>query len=153
MAEFYEIVVFTAAIEEYANFILDILDSKRCISHKLYRQHTYGSSKLQLKDLSKLGRELDKVIIIDNLPDNFQKQPMNGIYIKSWYGEEQDFALVYLAPILKRKLILLADYRSEIVVKKCSDVRAILKSLKLQMIDNIEKNISNPYINLYVSSD
>lgn len=30
------------------------------------------------------------MILIDNLPHNFSKQPLNGIEIKSWYGDPED---------------------------------------------------------------
>jgi CTD small phosphatase-like protein 2 len=33
----FEIVVFTAAIQDYADFILDIVDSKRVVKARLYR--------------------------------------------------------------------------------------------------------------------
>jgi CTD small phosphatase-like protein 2 len=53
------------------------------------------------KDLSKLGRDPRKIIIVDNLAENFQLQPDNGIFIQSWYGEPDDTALFDLAPLLK----------------------------------------------------
>ena len=41
MAKLYEIVIFTAAHQTYANFILDKLDKDgTLIQHRLYRQHT-----------------------------------------------------------------------------------------------------------------
>ena len=41
MAKLYEIVIFTAAHQTYANFILDKLDKDdTMIQHRLYRQHT-----------------------------------------------------------------------------------------------------------------
>ena len=40
MKEFYEIVIFTAATQDYADWILDVIDQKKCISHRLYRDHT-----------------------------------------------------------------------------------------------------------------
>lgn len=40
MAEYYEVVIFTAALQDYADFILDIIDTKKSISHKFYRHHT-----------------------------------------------------------------------------------------------------------------
>ena len=40
MSQFYEIVIFTAADQQYADEILDKLDVNRRISHRLYRQHT-----------------------------------------------------------------------------------------------------------------
>ena len=33
----YELVVFTAAIPEYADWIIDSIDLERCITHRLYR--------------------------------------------------------------------------------------------------------------------
>ena len=54
-----------------------------------------------LKDLSLLGRDIKKCIIVDNSAENFQMHPENGIFIKSWYGDLQDQALVKLAPILR----------------------------------------------------
>ena len=40
-----------------------------------------------VKDLSRLGRNLKKVIIVDNIADNFQHQPENGIFIRTWYND------------------------------------------------------------------
>jgi len=39
LANYFEIVVFTAAEQEYADSILDILDTENLINHRLYRQH------------------------------------------------------------------------------------------------------------------
>jgi len=41
------------------------------------------------------------MIIVDNVPENFQKQPDNGIFIKSWYSDPNDTALSELAPLLR----------------------------------------------------
>ena len=93
--------VFTAAEEDYANEVLDRLDKNKYIKHRLYRQHTTNNSATYIKDLSKLGRPLDQVIIIDNLAENFQLQPENGIHIQSFYGDKTDTELQKLVPILK----------------------------------------------------
>ena len=47
------------------------------------------------------------MIIVDNVPENFQFQPDNGIFITSWFDDVTDTALDELAPILKGKLRLL----------------------------------------------
>ena len=54
-----------------------------------------------MKDLRRLGRDLTKIIIIDNLPDNFNLQYDNGIHIKSWFSDTKDKALAELTPFLK----------------------------------------------------
>ena len=73
---YYEIVVFTAASQEHADFILNVLDPERQhIQHRLYRQHTVVTEEgVYLKDLARLGRDLRKTIIVDNIADNFERQ-------------------------------------------------------------------------------
>ncbi len=89
---YYEIVVFTAASQEYADFILNVLDPERQhIQHRLYRQHTVVTEEgVYLKDLARLGRDLRKTIIVDNIADNFERQEENGIEIKTWVGDPTD---------------------------------------------------------------
>lgn len=71
MNKYYELVVFTAGLKDYADYILNDLDKSRFISHRLYRDHTKHTYGVYIKDLSKLGRCLSKTIIIDNIEDNF----------------------------------------------------------------------------------
>lgn len=61
------------------------------------------------KDLDNLGRDLNKIIIVDNLSENFRKHSKNGIFIKSWFGEEDDTALYDLVSLLKRNCELCSD--------------------------------------------
>ena len=72
MEKYFEIVIFTAGLKEYADWILDQLDKSKTISHRLYRDDTREKNGVYLKDLQKLGRNLEKVIIIDNIEDNFK---------------------------------------------------------------------------------
>jgi len=73
------------------------------VKHRLYRQHTLQIGAVYIKDLSKLGRDLRKTIIVDNMPSNFQLQPDNGIFIKSWVGDVNDRVLVDMGEMLKSK--------------------------------------------------
>ncbi len=91
MSQYFEIVVFTAAQEDYANFILDQLDpTGEMIKHRLYRQHIILVDGQCIKDLSRLGRPLTRTIIVDNLSENFKRQPFNGIEIKTWKSDPLD---------------------------------------------------------------
>ncbi|KAL4501264.1 hypothetical protein ABPG73_014002 [Tetrahymena malaccensis] len=137
LSEYYEIVVFTAAMPDYANWVLDNLDPNKYVTYRLFRQHAVHIGNVFIKDLSRIGRPLEKTIIIDNVADNFQLQPENGIFIKGWFSDPNDTALVELLPLLK-----------EIATKKVPDVRKALKSLKEQMIQNIQNGIQNPHLNL-----
>jgi CTD small phosphatase-like protein 2 len=100
-SKYFEIVIFTAALQDYADWVLDQLDPSGCISHRLYRQHAVFTGSYYVKDLSQIGRELSKVIIVDNIAENFQAQPDNGILIRSWFDDPNDNALLELLPLLK----------------------------------------------------
>jgi len=53
MAKFYEIVIFTAATQSYADWVLNEIDPEHYISHRLYRQHTYsGDSEFRIVKVS-----------------------------------------------------------------------------------------------------
>lgn len=137
VSKYYEIVVFTAAMQEYADWVLDNIDKDHCVTHRLYRQHASPDGYNFVKDLSKLGRDMARIMIVDNLAENFRLQPDNGIYIKPWYDDPEDTALLELTPLLV-----------EIARKKVTDVRVALRRFRDQMIENIEKGFDNPHLNL-----
>ena len=102
LQEYFEIVVFTAAMPDYADWILDNIDRQHRISHRLYRQHTTPVEEYAIKDLHNLGRSLERTIIIDNLAENFNMTtPANGIRIPSWFDDMDDTMLLALIPFLK----------------------------------------------------
>lgn len=55
-----------------------------------------------VKDLSRLGRSIEKTIIIDNLRENFCWQPSNGINISTWYDDENDSELLKIQAFLEK---------------------------------------------------
>ena len=74
LSKYYEIVVFTASVAMQADCILDEIDPKyRLIKHRLYRQHTIFSktTATAIKDLNRLGRPIEQILIIDNKRQNF----------------------------------------------------------------------------------
>lgn len=54
-----------------------------------------------IKDLSVLGRDLSKVVLIDNLRDSYTLQPANGICCESFFGDQSDEELKHLLPFLQ----------------------------------------------------
>ena len=71
MSKIYELVIFTAAMQDYADWVLDQLDTEGYISYRLYRQHAIRENHVYLKDLTLLGRDLAKTVIVDNVAANF----------------------------------------------------------------------------------
>ena len=101
VSKHYEVVVFTAALKEYADNILDQIDPEhKLIQHRLYRSHTTYENDIYIKDLENLGRSLKKTFIVDNSPENFKLQKANGIQIESWYGDKLDRELPKLQTML-----------------------------------------------------
>ena len=102
---------------QYFNFILN-------------RKYTLIEGNDFIKDLNRLGRPLNKTIIIDNLQQNFCKHKNNGILIKPFLGEDKnDTALIDLIPILiniaKDDIDVrngLMKYRDEILTKITSNL-------------------------------
>ena len=131
----YEIVTFTAGTKEYADNILNILDiDNNIIKYRLYRQHVSPIG----KDLSKLGRDLRKVIIIDNIKENYKAQPNNGIFIKTWTNDINDVQFKDLLKILK-----------DIVALNIEDVRPIIQKMNDEI--KISRNMIRPYGNINIS--
>jgi len=98
----YEIVIFTAATKEYADNILNVFDPNyEIIKHRLYRHHTSVYNQNCVKDLNSIGRNLNKVVMIDNIPENFQNQPHNGFSITTWKDDINDRELFDLMKILQ----------------------------------------------------
>lgn len=102
VSELFQIVVFTASQSIYAKQLLDIIDPDgKIISRRAYRDSCIFSDGIYTKDLTVLGCDLAKVVIIDNCPQVFQMQVNNGIPIKSWFNDPSDCALISLLPFLE----------------------------------------------------
>merc|ERR1719327_1834869 len=117
----YEIIIFTAATQDYADWVIDQIDTEQLIHHRLYRQHALPWGPIFVKDLSRIGRDLDRTIIVDNVQDNFMLQPHNGINIITWYDDPHDTALFALTPLLdelaatrSKVHVILDKYRDQI---------------------------------------
>lgn len=113
MAEIYEIIIFTASLSQYAKPLIEKLDKEEIGFSQLYREHwTFYEDIFFVKDLSKLGRDLKDVIIIDNSPSAYLFQKENAIPIISWYQNKADKELYKLIPILQ-KLASVKDVTQE----------------------------------------
>ena len=128
----YEIIVFTSATEEYADPIInEIENSVKYFDFRLYRKHAIISDNSYVKDISRVGRPLDKIIIVDNMPQNYRLQKENGIMIKPFWGEDDfDTALVSLGEILNK------------IYKEFDDVRKGITFYKNDILNNVSSQIS-----------
>ena len=112
----FEVVIFTASQKVYADKLLDHLDPEHVyFSHRLFHDSYALVEGNYLKDLSVLGRDLNRTLIIDNSPQAFGFQVENGVPIESWYDDPTDDHLLRLLPVLD-------------VISEVNDVKPILNS-------------------------
>ena len=126
ISEYYELIVFNEGEQKYTDLLIDSLEENKIyFEHRFYRQHVIIDNNDVVKDLNRIGRSLDKILIIDNMPQNFKFHKNNAILIKSFLGDNQnDHILEELATILIKIAKDggdirngLSKYKNEIVVK------------------------------------
>ena len=134
--KYFEVIVFTASHECYANVVLDHLDPTReLIQHRLFRDNCVQVDGIFIKDLRVLqNRKLTDTVIVDNAAYSFGYQIDNGIPIISWHDDPYD-----------RELFNLMDYMKGLAV--ADDVREInRKTFRL-------KTFYHDYINEFLSGE
>lgn len=99
--EHYELIIFTASLAKYADPLLDKLDPYSLLRLRLFRESCTYHNGSYVKDLSRLGRDMKDVIIIDNSPMSYLFQPQNAVPIKSWFDDMEDRELLELLPALE----------------------------------------------------
>ncbi|OLN86360.1 Nuclear envelope morphology protein 1 [Colletotrichum chlorophyti] len=114
VCKWYNLVVFTASVQEYADPVIDWLEAERkFFSARYYRQHCTFRQGAFIKDLSSVEPDLSKVMILDNSPLSYLFHQDNAIPIQGWINDPTDNDLLHLVPLLEG-------------LQYVSDVRALL---------------------------
>ena len=71
VGKYFEVVIFTASLSKYAIPLMDILDPKRVAPQRLFREHCTFFNGLFVKDMARVGRRMEDIIIIDNSPNSY----------------------------------------------------------------------------------
>ena len=83
--KYYEIDIFTAALQIYADNILDKLDKNKIyFSHRLYRCHCSWEDGKSIKKLELIGRDLNKIAFVDDIERNAKYNMKNLILVSKW---------------------------------------------------------------------
>lgn len=131
MSQYYEIVAFSVAFPNQLNKLIDILDKKRLIQYRLFRHHAIKSYGRYYKDMSRLGRDLSKTILLDVQLDKLSKD--NEIQVRPWLGSSKDTVLAQLCPMLA------------MIVIKGLDASEAASKFQEQMAKNVKSGVK--YIN------
>lgn len=103
VSKHFEVVLFTASLPNYADPVIDFLDPYCGIRCRLYREDCLQFQGMYIKDLSRLGRDIDQVIIVDNSPASYSMHPQNALGCKSWFRDAHDRELAdRILPMLMR---------------------------------------------------
>ena len=134
VSEFFNIIIFTASISQYAEPLIDILDPEKKFK-RMFRQHCVRKNGFYIKDLEQIGIDFKNIIIIDNNPRSFIMNQENGLPIITWYENLSDNELIKLIPLL--------EYLSNV-----SDVRPIIEQIVNKEKNEIDFNlVKNLYLN------
>ena len=124
-----ELIIFSSSNEQRGEECINKIEkNKKYFNKRLFRDYCTLIGSSYVKDLSKLGRDLSKTIIIDNDLGCFYLQQENGILIKSFNGEKDDKILFNLIKILK-----------EIIKCPYHDIRSEIDKYRNELI----KSVSN----------
>ncbi|XP_035595015.1 carboxy-terminal domain RNA polymerase II polypeptide A small phosphatase 2-like [Oncorhynchus keta] len=101
MGELFECILFTASLAKYADPVTDLLDQCGVFRARLFRESCVFHQGFYVKDLSLLGRELHKTLILDNSPASYIFHPENAVPVVSWFDDVEDSELLHLLPVFE----------------------------------------------------
>ena len=129
---YYELISFTYGTKNYAEPIINEIESKKkYFDIKLFREHSIIIGKDFVKDISRIGRPMSKIVIVDNININYRLNQENGILIYPFYEDNFKFDKA----LLELKNILLEIY------KKYDDIREGLLDFKDEIITKVSCNL------------
>ena len=102
ISKLYEIIIFTSSPKSYADPILNKIDiENKFFSYRLYKEHVIFEKGKSVKKLGLIGRDLNKIIFVDNMKCNAKYNLKNLYLIPSWIHDLNDQELIKLKTKLK----------------------------------------------------
>ena len=131
---YYEIVSFSKFSKSYSKTIINyIQQGKKLFDANLYREHCTLIGTKFIKDISRIGRDMKSIIMVDDLPENLERFKSNGILILPYEGETQNKDRVLYE--LKKLLILFCRL-------EFNDIRLALQKYKDDIYQKITLGIN-----------
>ncbi|CAD7695095.1 unnamed protein product [Ostreobium quekettii] len=132
MAPYYEIVVYSHQHHTYVDPIMDQLDPHH-IALRLYRADTRYEDGKHVRDLSKLNRDMSKVLFLSANAEAYALQPDNAIKLKPWHKDQGDTMLLDLIPFLQYLAFKRADVRDVVRAYDDCDIPSTFRARMQQM--------------------
>ena len=137
ISKYYELIIFTASLSNYASPLLDILDKGENIKYRLFRENCTFMNGIYIKDLKMLNRNLKDLVIVDNSPLAYAFDIDNGLPIKTWYEDKNDIELYKINDILEF-LSTVDDVRN--YIKKFVKKNEIIYEEAMNLIKTLDNN-------------
>ena len=136
----FDLILWTIAKKDYADEMINNIEKeKKYFTARLYRDHASYKNNIYVKDLSNLGRPLDRIIIIDDKESNFSLQRSNGILIRPFHGTKKECQNDYV-------LMDLYNILTKIIFDRSQDVRIGIDKYKKEIYEKISKINNNDLI-------
>jgi len=113
----YECVLFTASLAKYADPVTDLLDKWDVFRARLFRESCVFHRGNYVKDLGRLGRDINQIIILDNSPASYIFHPENAVPCISWFDDMENKELLELTPFFEQ-------------LSKAENIYTVLKSVQ-----------------------
>ena len=131
LSNFFEIIIISNSSQEYSNIIIDNLNKNgKCyVKHRIYTEDFNEN-----QDLSKINRDLDKILFICHDYDFINAPKENIILLREFLGEEEDREIVKLYHELK---IFINSYN------KVKDDNFDIRNIVPEIMKGINTNYDN----------
>ena len=131
--QYYEIISFSKFSKNYSSTIINYIQgNSKLFDYSFYREHCALIGRKFYKDITRIGRDMKRIIMVDDLPENLDRHWDNGILIKPYEGSEQNNDRVLYE--LRKMLILF--YRLGY-----DDIRFAIKKFKSEIYEKITLGI------------
>ncbi|KRX08928.1 HAD-like domain [Pseudocohnilembus persalinus] len=117
LSKYYNIIIYTAQEQEYADPIINIIDPKKIIKKRYYRDNCTKHPNGFIKDLQLVCPDMSKVVMIDTSKFSTQLNEDNTLIIPPYYGNDDDEEFVILETfkeILQSFVVKKTDFRDQV---------------------------------------
>jgi CTD nuclear envelope phosphatase 1 len=115
-ALWYNLVIYTASLQKYADPLITSLDPDGLVQRRLFRGSCRRHAGNYVKDLALVEPDLRDVLILDNSPAAYAMHEANAVPVEAWYDDQNDEELLNLLPLL-HAVAFLDDVRSLLTLR------------------------------------